>query len=687
MAKVNRYFPQVGIQDRPTGIPQSGRTPVADTIGQIADIGSQFARDYQKAQYASDATEAELEITKQINAYKENLRENPIQAPVGGDIVQAKEEDWNKFSSGLQKNYIDKIENNRLKEDLGTWWAGASEDGRAGVVEAAQDENIAFMGERQLDRINEFRTLGFQADNPEDRAELFGNADRAASAALDTGLISREEYNAQIESNNRTAVTAEALAQGSFSEARDFISVSDLSAEQKTIAKNNVNSLEQEQILRDKEQLTATQGQNLEEGFLGISTEDIFSIDQLNKMLEDGGVYEALDGPQGEQLRRRLERSISDRENPADADEIDEWASGRLDRLFRNTKSTRDDILNEMYELGGALSTKSYNYYYGLLDDAGYKRLNSPVNSYVDNQLDAMEKEGLFGEDEIGITQARYRIENFIHERLTDPGLTGREAATEQGFTMDDAVDLFYNERQKALGFDFKETETLRERRGDVVITDQERLLDLAQRGELFGQTAEAAIDRYIVDPSMKVGELRDIASRDIFNKNYDQLTKDEKNRIGLTEASGKIIRAAASLFRKEFLGVDGILGYEVDTGLPTIETQDNLYRLGFNRAENEEQWEVWDSGEWVPTGEIPDLHELTGWEKAAADIKDLYVEIRDREVPLYEEGLTRESAEIAAEQKRLREEELLLLDKEAGGVPLGRFFSKAIEWAFPGNK
>ena len=678
MPNVQRYFPQVGLPNPVTGVPQTGATPIADTIGKIAGVGQDLAQAYSEAQYASDATEVELEIKRKINAYHENLRVNPIEKKVGEDIVKTKEADWNKFAQDLQNNYIGKIPDQRLNEETSRWWLSASEDGRANVVESAMDENIEYMGKAQLERINEFIEAG-----------EWVSASTATIAGGNTGLFGRDEEDGIQDYITRRKFTAEALEMD-YADGVIHIKQQDMPATEKAKALDVLKATEEERIRQAKEAFEQRQDEDLESGFLGISTEEILTMPQLDERLEDGGVYESLDGAMGQRLRTALQVKINRREAGID-DKDDDIVEDYMKLAFLS--NDRATVLGVMHDLETSLgmSPTLKKKYYGIMDSNAYPQLNERVMKYSEDQFDAMAKTGSFGKEPIDIADAKARIFGRIYDFQTSEGLTPRDIAMEKGFTEEDAKKLFWNERQKVIGFDLDNVDTLREFRGNDIITDPERLLQFGLGGGLYGSTNGDALELFVSDETMDVNQLRETASRE-YGKPYKNLNSDQENQVDLTVAAGQLLRLTGEQWKLDFkdLGVDGQLAIEQETGLPIIQSyyidhngnpQDKLYKMSYSERGKEEFWLQWTERvgwEVSPLTSIPDLENRTSIERAIDKIKDNYEALRD-----VDPGPITESERIRLEQETLRLKEM---EEAQEGTVLGNALKGLWGKIFSGN-
>ncbi len=678
--QIQRYpLGQVPLQGGPTQAPASYQTPVADAIGQAAGVASEFAQKYQQAKYATDATELELEIKRKTNAYFENLRVNPIQQVLGEDIVQTKEDDWNKFSQSIGK-YIDSISNRELSENYREWWLSKSEDGRSNVVENAIDENIAYMGDKQQDRINELVELGEWRD-----------ARTAARVGEDSGFWGREQEDDIFNYIQRREHTAEAL-QMSYPEGVQHIKQQDMPSEEKAKALEVLRSTEEERLRQEKEALKATQEQNLESGFYGISTQNILTMPQLDSMLAPGGKYDALDASQGQRLRTALRTNMNKRDQGINNDDIvDDYMKAAFLTNDRSiVKGTMYDLQLKM-----GMSPTMMNKYGKLLESDTFPAMNERVMAYSEEQFSAMAKEGMFGEEPTDIANAKARMFGRIYDFQNDPSLSERDRAMEKGFTMEDAERFFYNEKQAAAGFDMSKVKTLYSLGGDRLIDTPERFLQAAESGELYGQTDQSVLGEFVLDASMSPDQLRERTSVQ-YGDLYKDLTKDQKAQVNLTVSYGQFLRLTEDLFKTmtEGRNIDGAIGIDQNTGLPVVSTirsytdhngieqlERRDYRLEYNEYAKEEEWKYyntftnrWESDPLMP---IPSLSNQTAIERTIQSTKDAYIKLRD----LDPEPIG-ESARILEEHQASLEEEL----KAEEGTVLGNIFKDIGRRIFSGR-
>ena len=570
-------IPQTNITDAP--LPE--RSPIAELVGQAAQVAGNVAETYQKAQFAFDATEANLEITKRINAYQENLRNNPIMPVVGENIVQTKQKDWQNFSEDLMKNYISQIDNSQLRNVLTDDWNLKSEKIRNDVVNDAIDENIMFMANRLSDDINELVLAGD-----------FEGADKAIALGEQSALLDREQTVDFYAFVDRSELLAGLEANNtSFSEGKDIINSSNLPVEEKGKAQNIWQEREDERIRVEKESLIATQESNLEEGFLGISRDQIRTMTQLDDLLEDGGRYEANDSGQGERLRAALRRRQKERDT--DTTVKDDPASiRRIEQALDDFKG--DDIAFRRVLAAEAtgISGKTYNTYFELSQKQAFAVKNDQATNFFNDQVEAMAKQGFWGKDPTDILNGQNEMYRAKDELMFSDSLTSEQIASGEGFTLDMSKQLVANFQDQIVGKLLRD-QPIREDNGQFHWTDVEKLIEHGIEGRLFGRTNMDQLSNFLNDSTMATSTLQDNVARDTFNRrSYNDLSKDEKNRVNVTVAVGQLVRKAEDVFKLDYPGVDAIMGIEIETNLPTARTADGLYRLELEGAE--EKWKIW---------------------------------------------------------------------------------------------
>ena len=600
----------------------SYQTPVADAIGQAAGVASQFAEKYQQAKYQSDLTATSLEITKRVNAYYEERRRNPILAAEGQDIVALKEADWKKFSQDLQNNYISKLDNPKLSEAVSNSWAMTSEGYRSKVVESAQVADIEYMANKATDDMQTFTDYGsaiIETSIGQDGQPVeVSGYDKAIQIIIDSyesGLYSREGKDDAIEYVNMHKVMEKANKQGSVADQKEYIGLSDLTLESKAKL-NKIVDANEAQRQKEKKEWEKQQGEtDITDTLLAVSQGKYASVGIYDLEIEQGS-HQYTSGEKQQYVRNIIENTNKE-DKPSSADRS-KFLSGMMSGVFNNGHSTRSDgfAMLEYLAKNYGLTGEENSHFIGMMDSDKYERLNDKVYSYAQEQMDAMEKEGLLGETPTQIATARARMENSMFEMSNNPSLSSAEIKAGVGFTMDDAKQFFKTENGIALGYKINAA-TLKEPNGNKKITPEERLLIDLGSGMYKGRPDREALDKFIKDETMSDDSLREELSNE-YAKSYDKLSKDEKAQVNLTASIGKLYRLTDSTFKSDFPGIDGSLAIDTDTGQPVIESaykthrgdwERKIYKMHFNENEKEEQWWSWTKeGGWIIAKDIPDL-------------------------------------------------------------------------------
>ncbi len=600
------------LQTRVAGPGPAPESPVLGAVGQLAGAATEFAQAYKTAEFNFQATEAETEIAAAINQYQTNLRTNPILREPGDadDIITKKEKDWLKFSESIQKDIIGNIGNDRLRNQLTQSWEGRTEDIRNRVANNALDENMVYMTNRLNDTISEgtANILEFSrqardaaaagdietANNLELAAVLAAeNVEKALVRSAASALTTEEQAEDAMDVVDRYEALGHTYLEGmSFSESKQFINESTLTTENKAEAHKVLKANEDERLRVEKEQLEATQEINMEEGFLGISQDQITTMPELDAMLSDGGRYAANDSGQGERLRAALRRRQKERE-PGKQPEDDPAAIQQIDEALLDPRLTREEYLKVLTDNGDLIKSSTYLKYFGYADEQAFTFKNEQAIDNLETSIDAMIKQNFWGKDPIDQLNGANEMRAAARDLQFSKGLTAEQISTEQGFTLEDSKQLVANFQDEIVG-NLLRDQPIREDDGKFHWTDVEKVVQLGLEGKLYGRTNVDQLSNFLTDPTMSTATLQNNVAKDIYGRSsYDNLTSDQKNTVDITVMTGQLVRKAEDVFKLDYPGVDAIMGIEVQSNLPTARTAENLYRLEI--AGKEEKWKVWD--------------------------------------------------------------------------------------------
>lgn len=632
MAKIPRRI--TGEVDIPTlqtevaGPGPAPENPILGAVGELAGRAAEFVQAYKAAEFNFQATEADAAITAEINNYQENLRTNPILPEPGDadDIITKKEKNWLEFAERIQKDLIGNVGNTQLRNKLTQSWRSRTEDIRNKVVNNALDENMRYMSNRLNDNINTATSniLDFSrqardaaASGDLETAHAFEtsallaaeNAEVAITRAEASGLITREQAEEGMDVVDRYEALGHTYLEGmSYSESKQYINESNLSAENKTEAHKVLKANEDERLRVEAEQLKATQDANLEEGFFLIANDQITRETELEALFPDGRRYEALDGPQSEQLRAALRRRQKERDT-GDTGRDNPEALARIDIVFMNPNATREDALTAMYEEAGRglISSTTYNSLYKKLDTDAFRNKNEQAFQYTVAQVERLKEEGALGSTPQQIAIAEQAIWEAVNNLQYGDHLTAREKATEQGYTLENAKQFIANLNDtivvKAL-----EEGYLREPNDPRHWTNAEELLRLSAEGQIYGKVFTDQIGGFLNDSTMTTEDLKNSISRSLGAK-YSDLSDIDKSKVKITMAVGDLVRKTGQLFNVEY-GIDGTAGFDVRSSLPTITLADGtLYRLNIDEEKKQETWEIWSEEDrgFIPDPNAPD--------------------------------------------------------------------------------
>jgi len=593
----------VGIPTQPTEVAGPLAAPVSPVIGAIGEAAgrtAQFVKQYQQAEFNFMAVETDLAISEEMTLYNKALRTNPILSDPYGtdDIITKKEKHWLAFSEKIQKNIINNIGNERLRNVMTQRWKGKTEDIRNDVIQSALDTNIAYMSNKTNDNIRKFASDILTADSEAGTMVASESADTAIALALSSGFITQEQAEDHTSFIDRNEVLADAkFSKLTFTESKTAVEASNLPQDRKEEAFQILNANEQERIRLEKEALAATQELNLEDGFGGISTRQISTMPELDAMLADDGIFNALNSSQSEKLRAALRRQNSDRDKGAKPD--DPAALRRLDdALMANTD--RAPYLRILYDNAPFIQASTYIKFRDWADNPAFGRKNEQAVSLYTKAVEDMGKQGFWGKDPLDILSGQNEMMEAMRDLQFSDGLTAEEIATEQGFTVDTAKQLIANFQDQIVSNILKD-QPIREDDGNIHWTDIEKLIKHGLEGRLVGRTNLAELGNFLTDPTMSTDTLQDNVAKTVFFKNsYDDLSGAEKDRVNVTVVVGQMSRKAEDIFKLDYPGVDAIMGIEIETNLPTARTADNLYRLELEGRE--EKWKVWNGqiGEYI---------------------------------------------------------------------------------------
>ena len=233
----------------------------------------------------------------------------------------------------------------------------------------------------------------------------------------------------------------------------------------------------------------------------------------------------------------------------------------------------------------------------------------------------------IFGDDDTEIAANKAFIDKQVYDMLYGENVSARDKAMENGFTQEDFNNMRKAWEEKLTLKKIDSLSTLREDNGNTSISDAEKVIQSAQEGKLFTRYVVPTLSKLVHNPYESIDKLRQ-ETADYLYGGTDGLNKDQKRMIDATVALGAIHREANRLFSLEVKEPNAVHGIDVATGLPTFTVYDTdsngdryvkqIYRLGYNPEEKEEQWQVYKNGDWIPdpTKPIPNLRK-TGTVKA----------------------------------------------------------------------
>lgn len=605
MAKVNRYFPQVGLPSGQTQPQARYDTPVADTIGRIAGVAETFAQKYQEAQYSQDKAETTLQIEKAIHAYQENLRENPIikQSP-DDDLVALKEADWKRFSDNeIKNNVIGKLKDPRLKEDMNSWWNNQTEQIRSGVVNAAMDENIAYMAERRKELVD---TKIYDGD--------YAGAVTLAENAVKIGLMTREQLD-DVKDRAKLGVVIDTAKGMSLKDAEAMVDISDLEATEKAKAKKYIKD---RKIVEKAEIKKATQ-KYLDENsvkFYSNVQNRVWTtkeeIDQNIKNLKDaeykGQVIPGTAAKFGADNQVKLYAVLHQlREDDKKKDKkmyVSAKAKDILSSIFMGN-GQRPELLNALYTLhaSGDVNQAGVDYYLKEADKKQYPVLNNTKRDDFEKSLNDLVKDKIITTDQKGVVRSQW---------LDHIKVYSKQQAFEEKY-YDDMSQFFNNIRTKDVADSITNANiVLREKGNFTTVNEPERYLERGDKGLYLGLVDTKSVMTYINSVKPDENALKDNAAQYLYGKNFDELKENyEKNKVNLSVSTAKYSKAVQQLADHE-IGSGGRIAID-PKGMPIIKygTGDNVkaYKLEMNPDGKEEIWYTYGSLNgregWYPATEI----------------------------------------------------------------------------------
>lgn len=524
MPQIPIYRPRVGLPNPVTSVPSPSISPILQGAGQVGNVLQQFGQKYKQAQFLSDKADAELEISRQTNAYFEGLRDNPVTPLPNEDIVEAKERSWKEFSDQLKTDYIGNLNNRDVKDQLSQWWDSASETQRTSVVQDAQAENIQFMGKRMVENIEELVNLG-----------AFDDANLRIRDGSNAGLWSREGVQ-QLDGYVKQQRSLHEAQQLPFDESLSFTN----KQTQLTTAQRNENiqilkSDEEARKLREAEAIKARDAA-LVKGidnniFSGRYPTEAEAIEAIFK--QQGRV---LTGDDQEDLIRdwffwegKRKDGLTDKPDKSDPSAI-------LDLNTLSVSSSPTEFANALrrYRDENKLALDDYTGYSEMLFEerqAGTAVFNPVVQGVIEriNNLD----------NKIYTDADKLALENNFVQYAEEDAL-GRIRPDNQNLQDIDALNQWLD-NQITEKSEIKFEESIRQIYGNQgrffrdirTISGFEELAIEAEEGRLIGIVQPEKINKYFTDPTPETQEdLQQSLARNAYGKEYSKLNSDQRSII-----------------------------------------------------------------------------------------------------------------------------------------------------------
>ena len=602
---VQRYFDKVPLQGGPTQAQANYDTPIANSVGQAANIASQFLNKYQQAQFETNKTNTVLEVQKSINAWQEKRRTDPILPQGDEDIVALKEQDWQEFSrEQVRSNILGKIQDPRLKDYMNTWWDEQDERYRATVVESAMDENINYMAQRANEDIQTFIYNG-----------QYALAMTRADGALESGLITRNQHDEvkdQVQLQTVLSVTDDMTIE----EAEQAINESNLEADQKILA---------QKYMTDRKKVKAESIKNTVEYYNAASFLDLYtaakegtinSIEQYNDYIDrlpdakdpEYGVVEGTSVLFGAKHVKEIMKLIDDRNKPK-ATTRSEGLSDEVKReaLSMFATASREEILQygvDNLDREG-YGIEFYDYLIDEMKDPKYKRLNDRTDYfYKIGEKDLLDG-GFISEDERAVTYERYMS---WMQRYSD-----EEIMTES--YMNDLPDFFRSMKAEKTKYDLSKLQQyIAEPNGEGHYSVAEKLAMRGELGDFLNQTDPEVLGMYM-SGSINKDQFLDKISDSLYSKPFNSLdNKDKENRVKLSLAISEYSKSVERYAQDTLPKGDIEMGIDLRTNLPIVLLTDpdgnvSQYKLRVNTTTKEEEWWMWATTpenpdpDWYPTG------------------------------------------------------------------------------------
>ena len=591
---INVYKSQIGLPNPVVTARPADPTSLLRGISQVGQTISAFSQKYQQAQFLTDQTDAQLEISKRTNAYFEDLAQTPIRANPGEDIVELKEKSWNDFADDLQKNYIGKLDNETLKENLTAWWRGTSETQRHTVFNNAQAENVQYMGERMTENIEDITntaSLGVTynpAKNEFEGLEGFQIAFDVEVEGERTGLWGREGSHDIKSFIKQRRSLAEATAVGKsvgYDESIEYMN-------QQTQLTNAAKQ-ENIQILRENEKarlLAEAEGIKVrDESLMKTAGTQIFTgsyttIDDLNKQLQYGALN-VLSGDDQENLRRDWYYWEGQREDGLDDDKKKQSdPAAMLDLGKLSVTGTPTEFANALrkYRDEDKIVAKDYITQSEMLfakREAGTTVFNPVVESVLKkiNNLDP----------EIWTDSDKLELQNNFTQYAESDAL-GDIRPDNQNLQDIDALNQWLDNQITEKG-NIKFEDSIRQIYGSQAkffrdirtISGFEELAIEAEEGKLIGFGQPELVSKYFENPTEATeADIQQDLSRNFYGKSYEELNDIQRSNVDRNMGVMTFTSSGKQLAIEEL-------------GIPADKIRISMNRDGYPQYQNEETGDV----------------------------------------------------------------------------------------------
>jgi len=630
------YKSQVGLPNPVTEVagPQvQADTQILQGVGAVTKALGGMADQWMKSKLINDTNTANTEIKVRVNDFNEYQRTNaPIQKD-GESRMDARIREWDEFSDKLKSEYISKLDNGQVAENILKQWPSRTEDFKAQVVDKAITENLAYQHNQALTNFQTQYSLAFLQDSEEGYDDL----DKMIAGEDDGLNINQSERDAWWDMSKRGRVLLQTriglegkdgkmTGQMSYPDSLKHVEASNLTGDNKAEAKKYLK--EQEKLRIEKV---------VREGMVSIQT-----------MIYEGEFVGTPDGH--DKLQEFLVANYPDFDfaNNQSAHNILSKENAKLDS-GRESKETPagTEFMNIITDPTLSLPQKAEGYWRLYPDmsrteqEKFFKYMNDEtfgtdrkIPEYVKNKISGMKP--YFDKD--GKEFAIFEQEMWLEaERLMTTGsskadIMGESNVNEQ-MVDKKAATIFQANLIKTI-----DDLTMNEVHGDETISAPERLIRAAMNGEFATVTDMEALQVFYKRSDMTEKQMKDAISSRTPTGKWDDMTAIEKSKGMFLINAAKVAKLGGAHIEElvpDMLvantAIDKANGMPIFTMVNRSRAGNPRYaRLNFDENTKEEYFEEWKvnpttgNNEWTLWTGItyPDLNSDTVVEGTLKDLK-----------------------------------------------------------------